>query len=333
MAGQRTTRDRLELAEHRLRKVLRANTVCSGRTLENKISDAGPTPMRIDPHVLTKARRGLEEAGEIIPLKLDGMRWYHLATTPEPDVTAKLALLRPLHKELQDGAFLKRMGQCLEIAVFRALTAQPALRTLGAYTDLGAHDDGLLYTKEEPPAHISGRASTGRLDFIAINLSGYLAGIEVKNVREWLYPDRSEVIDLLRKCVALDIVPVLVARRIPFVTFKLLNACGAVVHQTYNQRFPLADSALADRAKNKLSLGFHDIRLGNDPDARLLKFTSQLPVLISTQRTQFDAFKDLLVEFTEDRMDYAEFAARVRRRTAGTNEDNDWPDDLSFGRD
>jgi hypothetical protein len=142
------------------------------------------------------------------------------------------------------------------------------------------HDDSTMYKKEEPPSIISHRACTGCLDFIVVTQAGTFAGIEIKNSREWLYPRRDEVMELLDKCVVLDLVPVLIARRIPFVTFKLLTACGAIVHQTYNQLFPAADAALAARAQSKYLLGYHDIRLGNIPDARLKQFVAHLPALI-----------------------------------------------------
>jgi hypothetical protein len=120
-------------------------------------------------------------------------------------------------------------------------------------------------------------------------------------------------------------VPVLIARRIPYVTFKLLNACGAIIHQTYNQLFPLADAQLAGMVRDKNLLGYHDVRLGNEPDARLTKFIAQnLPHLIETQRPVFDDFKDLLRAFSTGAMPYLEFAARVRRRINGTNENDDW---------
>src|SRR5688500_15010330 len=108
--------------------------------------------MRIDPHVLTPARKALEEAGDVVPMNLDGMRWYHLSGTLGPDSDTKLAVLQPLHTDLQNGAFLKRMGQTLEIATYRARIEQPSLKTLGAYPDMDLHDDSTMYTKEEPPA-------------------------------------------------------------------------------------------------------------------------------------------------------------------------------------
>ena len=317
--------DRGDLAERRLRKVLKAQTVASSRTLEQKISDAGPSQMRINPHILTEARQRLEAAGVIAFRKMGAMRWYHLADATPSDVDKRLELLVPIHAAMQKADFGKRLGQTLEIAIYRALLAQPQLNTLGGFLDLDTHDDGQLYSKEEPPSTISGRRCTGRLDFIVTTNTGLLAGIEVKNVREWMYPDRADVRDLLKKCTTLDIVPVLIARRIPYVTFKLLNATGAIIHQTYNQLFPQADAQLAGMVRDKNLLGYHDVRLGNEPDARLTKFTTRdLPLLVAAQRPVFDEYKDLLKAFSTGEMPYKEFAARVRRRVNGTNEDADW---------
>lgn len=163
------------------------------------------------------------------------------------------------------------------------------------------------------------------LDFLVRHPEAGWAGIEVKNVRPWLYPDSDEVKAVLRKAVALDCIPVLIARRLPFVTFKFLNACGGVVHQTYNQRLPSTDRKLADKARDKTLLGYHDIRTGNIPDQRPLTFIgTNLPKVLRNARSQFDDFKDLAGDFGNERIDYDEFAARVRRRSEGTNEDHDW---------
>jgi hypothetical protein len=321
----RQTEERQDIAQRRLRRVLHAQTVACARTLEQKISDAGPNPMRVDPHILTDARKELEQQGVISTVSRGSMRWYHLTSADQADVTARLAQLEPIHEALREDNFGKRLGQTLEIAVYRALLTQPELQTFGGYLDLDAHNDSRLYTKEEPPSSISGRTHRGRLDFLVSTRAGHFAGIEIKNVREWMYPNRDEVRELLAKCTTLDVVPVLIARRIPYVTFKLLTACGAIVHQTYNQLFPNADSDLAAKAKDKTLLGYHDIRVGNAPDARLTKFAvDNLPQLIDKQRAAFDGFKDLLHGFGTKSISYAEFAARVRRRLAGTNEQGDW---------
>lgn len=317
--------DRIQIARKRLVRVLEANTVCLARTLEQKISDAGPNPQRIDPHVLTNVRSMLDREGIVTSKKVLGAPWYYLRRTPIEQVERRLAILTPIHAQMQKPGFTQRLGQTMEIAVFRALKAEKRFKTLGGFSDLEKHDDAKPYKKIEPPSSVSGETMEGEADFMLLTRKGQIAAVEVKNIREWLYTDREEVRSIIAKAIAVDAVPVLIARRIHFVTFKVLNPCGVIIHQTYNQMFPEADQNLADKARHKDLLGYHDIRLGNQPDQRLLKFISgNLPDLLDEARERFDANRDLLEAFSSQSMPYTEFAARVRRRTNETNEDNDW---------
>ena len=102
--------ERLALARRRLVNVLRDNVVASARTLEQKISDAGPGAMRIDPHALSNTRKQLEEEG-VITRRFEGRTpWFHLATAAPDDVVARLRVLRPLHLAVQQADFSKRLG-------------------------------------------------------------------------------------------------------------------------------------------------------------------------------------------------------------------------------
>jgi len=160
------------------------------------------------------------------------------------------------------------------------------------------------------------------------NPSSDLAGIEVKNIREWIYPHQDLIRDLIFKCLHLKAIPTLIARRIHYSTFTVLGTCGIIIHQTYNQRLPATDYELAERAKNKTLLGYHDIRLGNAPDARLRHFLYEnLPNLLESAREKFERFKDLLCGYAKREMGYDEFAARVRRRRLGQPEDGNFPFD------
>lgn len=127
-----------------------------------------------------------------------------------------------------------------------------------------------------------------RFDFLLSHRTAGWTRVEVKNVREWLYPDRTEVKDMLAKAGALDAVPVLIARRIPCVTFKL----------------------------------FHRVR--NEPDAHLRRFIQQnLPEVLPRPRERFEAYKDLLGAYGTGHLSYPAFAARVRRRQSGAPEDHE----------
>ena len=118
--------------------------------------------------------------------------------------------------------------------------------------------------------------------------------------------------ELLLKSTAIDAVPVLIARRIHYATFHLLSRCGVVIHQTLNQRLPLSSSLLADKARHKHLLGFHDIRLGNEPDPRLLTFLHvNLPNILGGAKIRFDRYKDLLSDYANNMITYEEFAAET----------------------
>jgi len=210
----------------RLRNILAKYKVASSRTLEQKIADAGPQNQRIDPHILTEARRQLEAEEIIVPEAgtLTTISWYHLRGTPKAVVQARLRELEPIYQSTTYGAFVTRAGQALEIAVFRALQAQQNLSFLGHFKDLDQHEDDTMYSKEEPPSALSGRQiQSGKLDFLLVHPIAGWAGIAAKNIREWLYPNRQEVMDLLAKCCDLQVIPVLVARRIAYATFSLLH--------------------------------------------------------------------------------------------------------------
>ena len=71
--------DRSRLAEKRLRSVLGTHIIATARTLEQKISDAGPFDQRIDPHILTEVRRSLIRRGEIKSERSSHGNWFYLA--------------------------------------------------------------------------------------------------------------------------------------------------------------------------------------------------------------------------------------------------------------
>jgi hypothetical protein len=303
-------------------RILGALTVANQRTLEQKIADAGPYNQRIDPHILTDVRNRMTKEGVISVVNRQNAPWYYASNTVPAAIEARLAELIPIYKAYNDIG--GRIGQALEIATYRALCLIPNGDFSGRFRDLDAHDDSTMYKKEEPPQHIGIKSLQGseRLDFILRTTDAGPLGFECKNVRHWMYPHVPEIKETLRKCLALDAVPVFIARRIPFVTFAVLSKCGFVVHQTYNQLFPAAFAAIADQVRDKMNLGYHDIRTGNEPDGRLVKFiTVNLPLIAKEAREKFEAHKDLLEPYASQKMPYQEFAARVLRRWRGEDED------------
>ena len=331
--------DPLELAKYRLRDILSRRVVATTRTLERLISDAGDP--RLEPRILGDARKVLVRDGELLETRTSRTSppWFSLPNASPADVESHLATLLPLLRDTYRRPVTDRRGQCLELAIYRALCAQHDVPYLGRFLDFDPNDPTRpekLYRKEEPPRHIGNHTMPGerRLDFLYLHPNAGPAGIEAKNVREWLYPHGDEIKEFLFKCVALDCVPVLVARRFPQVTVEVLEMCGVVLHQMRSQLYHVADKDLASRAMRPDMLGFDDIRVGDEPDARLLRFIGvTLPNVLPDARTHFDRFKDLLGAYAHGEIQYPEFAGRVRLRAAGKDEtrweedDHDRPDD------
>lgn len=302
---------RLLLALKRLDSVLRRQVIANDRTLEQKISDAGPSNQRIEPFVLTQARKLLVNTGQIMEVRKGKTPWFHLRDEKPENVNERFDKLQPLYAATQDGDLKVRIGQALEIAVYKALSTSGQV-FFGGFADLEEHDDSTQYKRIEPPMTLSGRTiEKGPLDYILAQ-TNCAAGIEVKNYRTWLYPQSSEVRNLLWKCCDIEAVPVLIARRIPFITFRLLNLSGGIVHQTYNQLYPSAAGWLAYLVRDKTSLGYHDVRVGNEPDARLLKFICKdLPELKEKAKPLFLSFKDVHTAYAKGQITYKEWVRDI----------------------
>jgi len=139
--------------------VLRAQVVASRRTLEQKISDAGPSNQRVDPHLLTLARKEMERDGTLTERRRKGMPWYYLPGTNEDQLGERLEQLGPIHDRTSAQGFTERAGQTLEIAIFRSLSNQQ-MPFVGGFSDLADHDDSQLYTKEDATSGPTARASS-----------------------------------------------------------------------------------------------------------------------------------------------------------------------------
>jgi hypothetical protein len=139
-----------------------------------------------------------------------GIDWYTLPHIHPDLLEMRLTLQSETFIALSQRSLSQRMGQTLEIATYKALLQLENGVFFGRFKDLEEHDDDQIYKKEEPPQHLGSRQLEGdeRLDFLVSAPSGTWLGVECKNVREWLYPDRDEIRDMIDKCLRLNCVPV-----------------------------------------------------------------------------------------------------------------------------
>ena len=313
--------ERIQIGTRRIINILRKYGVGTMRMLEQKISDGGPNPQRIDPHLLTKSRLELLGRGVLLTRKEGNTQWHCLDESDKTFVEERFTELRALHSRTERREFTDRMGDTAEIAVMKAMQRN-RLHFFGHFTDLNEHEDNRRYMKHDPD-YFSGMAiNDGKLDYILVNRDAGGMGIEIKNTREWIYPEKQIITDLLRKCLQIDVVPVLVARRIHYTTFSVLNACGAVIHQFYNQLYPYAEADLAALVRDKNKMGYSDVRVGNEPDTRMLRFFgNSIPFVAAASREKFDQRKELIDRYVNGPMNYIEFEKTLRREGDDETED------------
>lgn len=98
--------------------------------------------------------------------------------------------------------------------------------------------------------------------------------IEVKNVRQWIYPNSSELYQVLHKGVVLQqahpeapIVPVLVCRAAHPTTFFMAKQLGFAVIAMGIQFVGDVDETVLDEVRNELH--FNDLHVGNGPSLRV----------------------------------------------------------------
>lgn len=320
--------EREELAAKRLTVILERHGAAIPRTLEQKISDAGPYNQRIDPHILIPVRNELVKTGQLRKIRRHNRDWFAASDTPQTIIDERIEKQFEVLRLTLDNNFSTRVGDALEIAVFRALRNAPNINSLGGFRGLTTAPTTSHLKKEEPPSIFNGRELTGNKRFDFLVGTNIWAGIECKNIREWLYPDRKEIRLLLRKSIELDIPPVLMGRRIPYVTRRLLQPAGMILWETRNQFYPAEYDNIAAQIREKESIGYFDVRVSDSPTPQIQDFISRiLPEELPVARRRFDEYKDLLSRYAYGEIQYKEFAARIRRRENGTNEDNDRDED------
>ena len=84
----------VDLAKKRLQSVLGRHTIATSRTLESKISNAGPYHMRVEPLPLTTARRELQGDGRIVPSGTPASRGS-TSMMPTPNASRTVSKSRP----------------------------------------------------------------------------------------------------------------------------------------------------------------------------------------------------------------------------------------------
>jgi hypothetical protein len=278
-------------------------------------ADAPPGIIRIDPHHLNAARKQLLTDGAIVETTA--------ATRGQRPVTVMHRPLTPgVVRAIQDAAAHKRAlyGRYLSWASGSpsrpSITAAAAERAVHASILEAAPTVGLVLSNPNTGqtddlfgmAVPHGPLDNGLRFFDYEARTAYLVPVEVKNLRDWIYPADAALHQLLAKASALQaehpdqpILPVLVCRRAQRTALRLAKDLGFHIVDTYRQ-YILPSHFHDDADQQRLfeiqdRLGFFDLRAGDGAHARVVKqFREVIPAVVAGQSHRWSIYGPRFVE-------------------------------------
>lgn len=284
---KRSVKDWGDLAKARILKILHNRRVCCLRQLEVKVSESGPGGMRPEPIFLTRALAELKQEGKIVVLPKIGEKETPFYAPKDFDLEKECVLYeKTLLLYRKHKFFTEKQEYCskvLENIITKSIEA--------------AH----LYTFLSNPLspNIPKKAP---LDFV-VQLNSYKIGGEIKNQREWVYPDKREIWELIEKCIEIDATPIFVARKLPYISRLVFSKIGVLGLATHNQYFsPLLTEDL-EKIIHKDFLGYKDIKCFDDVEPRYITFFQKnIPKNIEKYSTLFKNQTPLLKYYIDKGM-------------------------------
>jgi hypothetical protein len=157
--------ERINIALRRVVNILDEHGVCGIRTLEAKISEAGPGGQRVDPHLLSIALHDLVARRRVLTLthaSTGNQAWYAYPRQRQhlPPRSTKLDTLASLHAETARAH--EDIGNALEAAICTALENTGAAFR-GRVREISATRS---FSKDAPPQELLGRRTSRLPDFI-----------------------------------------------------------------------------------------------------------------------------------------------------------------------
>jgi hypothetical protein len=271
----------VDLAERRILSVLKTRIAANIRQLEVKISEAGPPNIRPEPHIITDALKSLQKRGLVRKYKPPGEErrqetvFYTLEEFyPDKTIARVKQLLVPyrVHR-----AFADRDEYCarvLEDIVRRSFEASGRYKSLGKLP------------------------KTSPLDGV-YQIGSEKIGMEAKNVREWVYPTSGEVWVMVRKCLSINAIPLLVARKTAYIAHTFFMELGIIHFDVFRQFFSKDVAAYLHEIQHTNLLGYKDVvAVDVSPMPHLVQYLKeQIPKQLASIRAKWDDQHDILTEF------------------------------------
>jgi hypothetical protein len=318
--------DRITIAKNRIQSILDREIVAHQKTLEQKISEQGPDPLRVDPHLVGLAIRDLVDLNRLREHRHQPSRtksWFANPGTTADAIAERLNELGPLYASITGQGFGNLSGDALEVVVFKCLQSvyegNPRYAYQGLFHLDQPKDDNGRYRKIQPPKTIGARISLKEADFLQFGHTQGPLCIECKNYREWIYPHHSIIAELIRKSADLGAIPVLVARRFHYTTrTNFLEPAGIIAHESYLQYYPSDKAALAEKVRHKRMLGFTDVTATEEPHERTKNFfLNTIPNIVDRMAAKWKANEAELLAYANEEMNLAQLYNAIGSPAAG----------------
>lgn len=243
-------------------------------TLAEGDRHAGEPQPRINPHHISVGRTRLVTASLLLAetAATRGQRAVKVLTPADQRGRATVIARTAARKRLLAARYLGWatggttyphgvIGPTGERVVRRSLVQAGSMRLLSP----GAGEVSRFLGVSLPdPLDSGGLLTTGHLDDPGPTVA---VAIEVKSVRDWIYPTSKELFQLLDKAARLRearpdylILPVLVCRRAHFTTFKMAKQLGFFVIETHLQYLSTAAATPEQLREVRVELGLEDLR-------------------------------------------------------------------------
>jgi hypothetical protein len=129
----------------------------------------------------------------------------------------------------------------------------------------------------------------------------HVALVEIKNRREWPYPQHYMLWKLIRNAYKLDVVGIYFSRRIPSTTFShVFKRVGAIGIETYKQFAPPDTESALTSVKHKCGLGYHDLYFKDEVPAQLQRrIDDDLPSMVLQAHNRMRAVRSVVEPYLE----------------------------------
>jgi hypothetical protein len=294
---KRTPAQLAAIANRRVLSNLNRYLVASRRTLESKIAEAGRGDIRVPPKELGAEIKNMLARGEIVQVATrPPADLFAIPGSPDDEVATRVAAITGLYDTFaRFAADTGAIGVAGEQMIRRAFDASPHFHIIcPRWGDVFAYNgrtltqqsDGLVLLAD--PLH--GRPAT---DGVAL--------VEIKNRREWVYPEDYRLWKLIRNAYTLDVVGLFFARRIYGTTFGYtLKKVGAIGIETFAQFAPADSKTDLESVRAKSGLGFHDIYFREDIPPYLQHRVDTLGPLILRARDRMNQVGEIVRPYLDD---------------------------------